>query len=90
MKGGGTAKLTYSAAVSDPAVFFALFNLPADSKKNQKVTKIPLEEFEKKVLGGRFWVPGPWGAQFGMAGVNVTVRWHEEDLLFTVAGNYSI
>jgi len=45
LKRGGIARLTYSATVSEPAVFFALFDLPADSKK--KGTEIPLKEFEK-------------------------------------------
>ena len=49
--------MAYSAALSEPTVFFALFDLPADSKR--KVTKISLEEFEKKVLRGGFLVPGP-------------------------------
>ena len=79
--------MAYSAAVSEPTVFFALFSLPADSKR--KVTKISLEEFEKKVLRGGFLVPGPWGAQLATAGVNVTVKWNDEDLTFTVVGQYN-
>ena len=58
--------MKYEAAAADPAVFFKLFNVPADFKK--KIVKIPLTEFESKVLKCWMRAKGPWGSTFSLTG----------------------
>jgi hypothetical protein len=82
----GPARLTYSAVVPDPAVFFALFKVPTDFKKKQ--IKIPHLEFEKDVV--KTWIrqSGPWNRRFSISG-DMTVNWNKEELSFKVTGAYS-
>jgi len=52
--------------------------------------KIPVDDFESKVLGCYLRPSGPWEATFSLSGVNMTVKWEMGDPTFTVSGEYGI
>lgn len=81
----GRARLSYTALVPEPAVFYALFNLPSDFKKKQ--ISVPTSEFEKNVAKEWIIVPIRY-CSLSFTGEELRIRWNKEELQFTINGTY--
>jgi len=81
----GRARLSYTALVPEPAVFYALFNLPSDFKKKQ--INVSRADFEENVA--REWINAPVRyCSLTLAGDELRIRWNKEDLEFTINTMY--
>ena len=81
----GKARLSYMALVPEPAVFYALFNLPSDFKKKQ--INVSTGEFEKNIAKEWINVSARY-SHLSLAGDALRIRWNKEELQFTITGMY--
>ncbi|MCJ1439166.1 hypothetical protein MMC27_008557 [Xylographa pallens] len=77
---------TYSAMVPDAEVFLNLFSF-VEEKKAWKQKKISLDAFE--AITGELRASIRYG-HLGVISKDITVRWNEEDLSFSVSGLYGL
>jgi hypothetical protein len=78
--------LTYSAVVTDPAVYFALFNRPVgDKKKTFSLTQAEFKDVVKE------WVSASirYGS-LSLVSEKMNIKWNSEEQTFTVSGSYGI
>ena len=83
----GNAKFSYSGALPSTQVFAALTRQDADEKKVKKNVLFTSEEFGDKVAKTDIQASVRYDYLF-ITSKNVSLRWKEEDLTFTVSGSY--
>ncbi|KAI1084985.1 hypothetical protein F5B20DRAFT_520487 [Whalleya microplaca] len=83
----GTARWSYTGSVSDPAVFFKTFGeSPTDAKgKKWKQKRVPVHE----IFFGNIEASIRFGS-LKITGTHVTLKWDEENSMFTVSGRYGL